>query len=249
MQSPLVGSLVFLFELVVFIWLWRVVAKNSWRQPSMKLTVFSSICLFLIFSFAGVQPLYEYKDGVIERITTFINVQKEEAEKRSAEKKAEEIDKLGKLGVNNPSIVVKELSTNKELKIGLEVLEKVNAIRKERGSSELKWDSKLYEYSLAHAKNMATQGRMSHSDMNLPYAENAWWGGGSSWGAEDIVESWMNSKMHRTWLLAPNLRHVAVGVAYSLNGMYAAWSFWRSETTQSDWWYQYTPDNPPKWWY
>lgn len=249
MQSPLVGSLVFLFELAIVIWSCRVVSKNSWRQPSMKLTVFSLICLFLIFSFAGVQPMSEYKDEVAEKIITFIKTQKEEAEKRSAEEKAEEIDRLQNLGVSDPSVVVEELSTNRELKIGLEALEKVNAIRKERGSSELQWDSKLYEYSLAHAKNMVIQGRMFHSDMNLPYAENAWWGGGSSWGAEDIVESWMDSKMHRTWLLAPNLRHVAVGVAYSTNGMYAAWTFWRSETTQSDWWYQYTPDNPPKWWY
>ena len=71
MQSPLIGSLLFLGELVVFIWLVRVVSKNGWRQPSMKLTVFSLICLFLIFSFAGVQPLSTYKDSLINSISTY----------------------------------------------------------------------------------------------------------------------------------------------------------------------------------
>ena len=40
-SSSLVGSLIFLAELVFFIWMWRTVSKNSWRWPSMKLTVFS----------------------------------------------------------------------------------------------------------------------------------------------------------------------------------------------------------------
>jgi hypothetical protein len=34
----------------------------------MKLTVISLICLFLIFSFAGVQPMTDYKDVAIDKI-------------------------------------------------------------------------------------------------------------------------------------------------------------------------------------
>jgi len=71
MQSPLIGSLVFLSEIVTFIWLCRVVSRNGWRQPSMKLTVFCVICLFFIFSFAGVQPLSDYKDGLVSSISTY----------------------------------------------------------------------------------------------------------------------------------------------------------------------------------
>ena len=62
MQSPLVGSLLFLFELVLFIWLCKVASKNSWRQPSMKLTV---------FSFAGVQPLSTYTDRLVNSISAY----------------------------------------------------------------------------------------------------------------------------------------------------------------------------------
>jgi hypothetical protein len=71
MQSPLAGSLVFVFEFAVFIWLCRVVSRNSWRQPSMRLTLSSVILLLLIFSFAGVQPLSAYKDSLVNSISTY----------------------------------------------------------------------------------------------------------------------------------------------------------------------------------
>jgi len=72
-RSPLIGSFLFLAELIAFIWLCRVISRNSWRQPSMKLTVFCLICLFLIFSFAGVQPMAHYKDVAIAKITNFLS--------------------------------------------------------------------------------------------------------------------------------------------------------------------------------
>lgn len=71
LSNSVVGSIIFVAELVLFIWMWRVVSKNSWRWPSMKLTVFSLICLFLIFSFAGVQPLNEYKYTIFNKVSDF----------------------------------------------------------------------------------------------------------------------------------------------------------------------------------
>jgi hypothetical protein len=68
--SPLVASLVFIFEIALLIWLYKVVSKNSWRWPSMKLTVFSLVCIFLIFSFSGVQPMTDLKDILFDKITT-----------------------------------------------------------------------------------------------------------------------------------------------------------------------------------
>jgi len=67
-QSSLIGSILFLAEFAFFIWVWRVVSKNSWRWPSMKLTVFTLICLFLVFAFAGVQPMSSYKDTALNKI-------------------------------------------------------------------------------------------------------------------------------------------------------------------------------------
>jgi len=71
-QSPLVGSLLFVFEFAVFVWLCKVVSRNSWRRPSMKLTVFSVVGLLLLFSFAGVQPLSSYKDSFFDSVSTYL---------------------------------------------------------------------------------------------------------------------------------------------------------------------------------
>lgn len=146
-------------------------------------------------------------------------------------------------------IAANEKQNQQVLELGKQVMDNVNKIRLERGSSELIWDDNLYEYSKEHSMAMAQRGSMFHTDMDKSYAENAWQGGGFRWQPTDIVNSWMNSQKHRTWLLCPNLKRIAVGVAYSSNSTYASWTFWRNETTKADWWYQYTPDTPPKWWY
>jgi hypothetical protein len=69
-QNALIGSSIFICELGIFIWFWRVLARNSWRWPSLKLTVFSLIVLFIIFAFAGVQPPKEYKDEAFSYIAS-----------------------------------------------------------------------------------------------------------------------------------------------------------------------------------
>ena len=62
---PMIGSFLLIFLLGFFIYLWRVVSRNSWRFPSMKLTVSAIVCICTIFAFAGVQPLAGYKDTFI----------------------------------------------------------------------------------------------------------------------------------------------------------------------------------------
>ncbi|MDD5700741.1 MAG: transglutaminase domain-containing protein [Dehalococcoidales bacterium] len=68
--NQLVGILIFIAELIFFIWMWRIVSKNSWRWPSMKLTVFSIFVLFLILAFAGVAPMETYKDASISFLSS-----------------------------------------------------------------------------------------------------------------------------------------------------------------------------------
>jgi S1-C subfamily serine protease len=131
----------------------------------------------------------------------------------------------------------------------LEVLTLVNSERSARSIAPLAWDDTLHEIAREHSMEMARRGELFHSSMYEPYAENCWGGEGSTfWGAKDIVEGWMTSPKHRTWLLCPHLRHIAVGIVISNNGMYASWTFWRSETSYSDWWYD-DGGEPPDWWY
>jgi len=72
-NNSLLGSLILLAEFALFVWMWKVVAKNSWRWPSMKLTIFSLICLFLVFSFAEVQPMASYKDRAFSFVGSILN--------------------------------------------------------------------------------------------------------------------------------------------------------------------------------
>lgn len=71
LNNALAGGLIFLAELIFFVWMWRVISKNSWRWPSMKLTTFSLIVVFLILAFAGVSPFNNYKDNVINEVSNY----------------------------------------------------------------------------------------------------------------------------------------------------------------------------------
>ena len=95
--SPLAGSLIFLAEFVSFIWMWRVVAKNSWRRPSMKLTIFSLICLVVIFAFAGVPPMSVYKDNLVTSWNTFQAEREEERKQAEAQQEKERPEPYGAL--------------------------------------------------------------------------------------------------------------------------------------------------------
>ena len=133
-----------------------------------------------------------------------------------------------------------------------EVLVLVNSERSSRDIVPLVWDEDLHEIAREHSEEMARRGELFHSSMYEPYAENCWGGGPGSLyynTANDIVSGWMGSPPHRTWLLCPHLNHIGVGIAVSDNGMYASWTFWRSETSDSDWWYSDDSNSPPDWWY
>jgi len=232
--APLIGSIVFIIGIAVWVLLIRILRKRyKWTKPSFKLTTFSVIAIVLILTFAGVQPLASYKDNFIESCKTAQAERAVEREKRAAEEAAEKAERERKS--------IEELEHN--------VVELVNVIRSDRGSPPLIWDNELYNYSKQHSEDMASQKRLFHTPIDKPYGENAWGGEGpTSWTPSDIVESWMSSPPHRTWLLCPHLEHIAVGIAISKSGMYASWTFWRSETQDGDWWYV-NGTSPPDWWY
>jgi len=69
---PILNSVLIVLEFVLFIWLWRVISKNSWRWPSMKITLLTVACVVLILSFIGMEPLALYKDKSIAFISPSI---------------------------------------------------------------------------------------------------------------------------------------------------------------------------------
>lgn len=232
--DPLIGSIVFIVGITAWLLLIKLLrTRYKWTKPSFKLTTFSVIAILLIFTFAGVKPLATYKDNFIESYKT---AQAERAAEEEARKTKEALEEV-------------EREKQKIVELEHNVVELVNFIRTDRGSAPLIWDAKLYSYSKEHSESMAREGRLFHTPMEKPYAENAWGGEGSAgWKANDIVESWLSSPKHRTWLLCPHLKHVAIGIVSSDSGMYASWTFWRSETQDADWWYV-NDTSPPSWWH
>lgn len=243
--TPVIGSIIFILGIAAWVVVIIILRRRyKWTKPSFKLTTFLVVIILLIFTFAGVQPLGSYKDQAIENIKTSCAEWSAERERAAAEQAAaEEAEQAAE------ALEEAEEEKNNIEEIEHDVVELVNLIRTDRGSNPLIWDNELYSYSKQHSEDMASQKMLFHSPMEASYAENAWGGEGStSWTASDIVEGWMSSSYHRTWLLCPHLQHIAVGIAISETGMYASWTFWRSETQYSDWWYA-NDTSPPSWWY
>jgi len=239
--DPLVGALLFLLGLAAFIVLIRYMPRRYRRiAPSFKLTTFAVLCIVVVFTFAGVQPLAGYKSTMVQSLVDKKDEWDAGAEERQTEREQKADEKA-------QQVAVEERQSLEDIE--REVVGLVNTIRVERGSKPLQWDDELYVYAKRHSVAMASRGELFHTPVGKPYAENCWGGEGSKyWDAGDIVESWLTSPPHRTWLLCPNLKHIAMGIAYSDNGMYASWTFWVDEPKRSDWWYS-NDGEPPAWWY
>ena len=250
LNSPLIGSLVFFVEIVAFVLLCRHTRANRWRPPSIAVTALVIIAMLVVMAFAGVQPVSDYKDKLAFGIAEFLKSSKNQNEITSTTpdtQNTQEDTQYEGQNTNQSNVDIDDRAA----KIEQEVLALVNGIRINRETSVLVWDDELYIHSKNHTREMAERKQLFHTDVGMPYAENCWGGEGPTWwDANTIVDSWMNSDFHRTWLLCPNLKHIAVGVVISDTGMYASWTFWVSETNYyTDWWYSNGTNKPPSWWY
>jgi uncharacterized protein YkwD len=250
LNSPLIGCFVFFVEIAAFVLLCRHARANKWRPPSIVVTALVIIAMLVVMAFAGVQPISNYKDKLVSDISAFLKSNNNQSEITSTTSNAENTQEDTQYESKN----INQSNTDidgRTAKIEQEVLALVNGIRTDRKTPVLVWDDNLYIHSKNHTREMAEIKQLFHTDVGMPYAENCWGGEGSTnWDANTIVNSWMNSDFHRTWLLCPNLKHVAVGVVISNTGMYASWTFWVSETNYyTDWWYSNGINKPPSWWY
>ncbi|MBA7477746.1 hypothetical protein ES707_13160 [subsurface metagenome] len=243
-SSSLVGSLVFLAELVFFIWMWRTVSKNSWRWPSMKLTALSLMCLFLIFAFAGVPPMSDYKDGLITEWNTYW-----------AEQKTETSDTAPtEISNNNSDITSTEAKNDnsessyahptesfiEELTISVYTL--VNNERTQYGLRPLVTDSLLTSLAVEHSEEMVLYDYFSHERMagsrdfdwgmqpgttrgeNLSYTPERKYVPGPMLSANDVAEwavsGWMESPGHRDNILNNSFFKTGISISYSNDYFY-----------------------------
>lgn len=61
---------ILIVELVIFVYLARVLSTNSWRRPKLVPTFFLALFIAIGLAFAGVEPLAAYKDSVMEFFTS-----------------------------------------------------------------------------------------------------------------------------------------------------------------------------------
>jgi 4-amino-4-deoxy-L-arabinose transferase-like glycosyltransferase len=84
--GPIIGVVIFIVCVAGWILLIRLMEsrKYRWVRPSLKLTTFCIIAVILVLSFAGVQPLSNYKDAVISKAASYLHSAGSSASKPAA---------------------------------------------------------------------------------------------------------------------------------------------------------------------
>lgn len=178
-SSPLFGSLIFLIEFVFFIWMWRVVARNGWRFPSMKLTIFSLIGLFLVLAFAGVQPASSYKDQTFSSISSwFSSISKPATSTPTVTTSTPTATTPNPVVPSSLEVVQTGASyTNEEVEELVYAL--INSERQSFGLSPLSKDPLLTSLAREHSISMATHGFFSHDrtagERDFGYGQPSWY--------------------------------------------------------------------------
>ncbi len=245
-SSPLFGSLIFLAEFVFFIWMCRVIARNSWRFPSMKLTMSSLIGLFLVLAFAGVQPASSYKDQAFGSISSwFSSISKPATSTPTVTTSAPAATTPNPVVPSSPAkppqIVQTGASyTNEEVEELVYVL--INSERQSFGLSPLSKDSLLTSLAREHSISMATHGFFSHDRAagerdfgygqppgttrgeNISETPQRRWIPGSYLTLKEVsewaVSGWMGSTGHRKNILEPRFTKTGIGVSRSVEYLY-----------------------------
>jgi uncharacterized protein YkwD len=111
------------------------------------------------------------------------------------------------------------------------ILDLTNAERKKKDLPPLKADPVLCEVARAHSANMAKQNKMAHElDGKTTYDRVKGAGYRFSWiaenlangdvGVEEVMEAWMDSKVHRENILDTNFTEVGLGLAQDGQNVY-----------------------------
>jgi len=238
--NPLQGSLILLGGFVGWVLFIKLAVSRYCRTfPSFKFTVFALLCLAIVFSFAGVAPMSDYKDTLVVKWDTWTQEQdaKRAEERRLVQEEAEKQKKEQSVAITPTPVPVipKAVEPPATIPIGISEVEKeafdlINQARMEAGLKPTTWDDKLYKLSKAHTEDMADKGMLFHTPMGAGYGENAW---GASWGrtsksslARTMVNGWLSSPLHKAWIMHIPLKTSVVSIVDDSRGQYASWTFY-----------------------
>lgn len=192
----------------------------------MKLTVFSLICLFVIFAFAGVQPFNQYKDSFVSTLTSWgkslqSNVQEKAPpltdEPSSANSPNIITDKIlnpqwwsgtDQASITSRSQALFELTNEKRINNGLSPLQRNAQLDKLAQEKAESMHNANVEMGLSHS-GFDERARIANSLGFGLVAENIAYGG---FEASSFIEMWMSSPLHKANILNRGLTHVGIGV-------------------------------------
>jgi len=242
LQNSLIGSLVFIGELIFLIWLWRIVAKNSWRKPSMKLTILALLAIGVIFAFAGVQPIAGYKDDALVAVTSFLNKPKEGA----ATKLEPDINRKDILSDN-----FKETNGGSFVSKAVDIVDdswdtsvadyasEFNRYRQAKGLNPLKFTDDLNRLAELRLKELHTSfSHNSPGKYNEHLAENIAMST-SFLSNSDALDMWQNSPGHNANMLDNGYKYTG----YAIGDGYAVQLFTEYTTINGK------PQLPPGWYW
>ncbi len=209
----LINIVILLFGIILFIWLSRIVIKNRWRKPSMKLTTFFLVIVLVFFHFCNITPFSDYSRNFFNYTQPGI----------------ENIFSSLKYGLNNLSAWLSGTSEESIEKRVQALYEVTNQERIKYGLKPFTTNLVLEQLAQQHAEDMYNRASVDHSGFNnranivlnsgfRTVAENC---AGGGYEASSFIKMWMNSPGHRANILDPSLSQIGVGIC----GKYAVQIF------------------------
>jgi len=223
-QNPLIGSLIFIGELVFLIWLWRIVRKNSWRWPSMKLTAFTVLVIIVIFAYAGVQPAATYKNELITNWNKYWTEQTIKNEEKAAKAKIEEQKRIEQQTIAEQHRIAEQKAEEAKLEaiLNQNYAQIFNKFRTDNGRQPLIFNTNLNEIAKQRVVEIAQPGNFSHDGIKkYNLGENIAMMAYSTDSNESLLELWATSPGHRSNML--DLTYYQTG--FAREGKYAVQVF------------------------
>jgi hypothetical protein len=119
----------------------------------------------------------------------------------------------------------------------------INYERKKRGMRTVYWSREMARLAQSQANYCAKVGRLVHSNRYAFQGGENLVGGKGNFSPRTIVNTWLKSPKHRSYLLSPRVRKAGVGISKSRGKMFVAWAFSDKPPTYPDCPY-YKPHRP-----
>lgn len=203
--NPLVDSLIFIAEIISFIFLCIHTRANSWRPPNIFITAITLIVIAVIFAFAGVEPISSFKDSIIGKWDTYRSEQKAIYEENLERAKIEEQKKLEEQRIEEQQKLAEQKAKEAQIITDLNqnYAQLFNEFRKQNGKPPLTFDSKLNELAIQRAIEISQPGNFSHEGiMKYNLGENIAMLAYSTDSNTSLIELWANSSGHRSNMLS-----------------------------------------------